>query len=168
MALADRIEMDEDTMNDSREPSELDRLVDNIIVAIDADESAIYSKDVIAEFRNPSNIGPIDDADGNGIADGLCMDTMEIWIKVEEDRITRCTFYTDGCGATIACGSRLTKMVIGKTTDEAEKLRAEELELSLGGLPEDHKHCTNLAIIAFRNAIRDRRGKMARNEEGGD
>ncbi|TFG69832.1 MAG: iron-sulfur cluster assembly scaffold protein, partial [Methanomassiliicoccus sp.] len=98
MALTDRIGMDENTMNDNRESSELDKLVDNIMVAIDADESAIYSKDVIAEFRNPANIGPIDEADGNGVADGLCMDTMEIWIKVEEDRITRCTFYTDGCG----------------------------------------------------------------------
>jgi len=168
MALTDRIGMDENTMNNNRESSELDRLVDNIMVAIDADEYAIYSKDVIAEFRSPANIGPIDEADGNGVADGLCMDTMEIWIKVEKDRITRCTFYTDGCGATIACGSRLTKMIIGKTIDEAEKLRAEELEHSLGGLPEDHKHCANLAIIAFRNAIRDRREKMARNEEDRD
>ncbi len=161
-----RIQMDEGAMSDEQEASELDRLVDNIMAVIDADESAIYSKEVIAEFRNPANVGPIDEANGNGIADGLCKDTMEIWIRVEDGRITRCVFYTDGCGATIACGSRLTKMVSGKTIDEAKKLRAEELEHSLGGLPEDHRHCANLAIIAFRNAIRDCEGRNSKTKKG--
>lgn len=142
-------------MSGKDEPSELDRLVENIVTAMDADDSKVYSKEVISEFRDPANVGPLEDADGTGVADGLCADTMHIWVKLDGDRVVQCTFYTDGCGATIACGSRLTKLVAGKTVEEAMSIRPENLIESLGGLPEDHIHCASLSIIAFRNAIRD-------------
>ncbi|MEW5748626.1 MAG: iron-sulfur cluster assembly scaffold protein [Candidatus Thermoplasmatota archaeon] len=136
-------------------PSELDTLVENIVTAMEAEDSRVYTKEVVAEFRDPANVGPLDGADGHGLADGLCGDTMQVWVKVDGGRVTGCTFYTDGCGATIACGSRLTKMVTGLTAEDAKALRPEELVASLGGLPEDHVHCASLAVIAFRNAMRD-------------
>jgi nitrogen fixation NifU-like protein len=154
-------------MNDREEPSELDRLVENIVLAMEAEDSKTYTKEVIAEFRDPANVGPLDGADGTGIADGLCMDTMYMWVKFDGDRIVQCTFYTDGCGATIACGSRLTKLVTGKTVDEATALRPEDLISALGGLPEDHIHCASLSVIAFRNAVRDAQAKRDRTNGGG-
>lgn len=152
---------------DGKESSELDRIVQNIISVLESEDSKIYSKDVIAEFQNPANVGSVADADGRGIADGLCNDTMEITLKLDGDRIAECMFFTDGCGATIACGSRLTKVAIGKTIEEGLEIEPEYLAGLLGGLPDDHKHCTSLAVIALRNALRDyvRRYK---EKEGGE
>lgn len=142
---------------------ELDSLAESISRIIEAEDSKIYSQEVIDEFRNPSNVGRMEDADGVGIADGLCGDSMEMYIKVENGRISRCTFFTDGCGATIACGSRLTRFVEGLEVDEAASVRPSDLISLLCGLPADHEHCATLAVMALRNAIRDFR---KREEEG--
>ena len=147
--------------------SDLDELVQNIMTILDAEDARIYSKEVIAEFKDPANVGTLEDADGRGVADGLCNDTMEICIKMEEGRIARCVFFTDGCGATIACGSRLTKKAIGMDVDDAMTIRPEDLIAELGGLPDDHKHCATLAVIALRNAVRNFKGKAAENPDGG-
>ena len=140
---------------EEQQASELDRLVESIMVVIDAEDSKIYSRQVIDEFKDPANVGMVGNPDGIGIADGLCNDTMEITLKLEGNRISKCMFFTDGCGATIACGSRLTRMAIGRTVDEALAIRPEDLEKALGGLPEEHKHCASLAVIALRNAVRN-------------
>ena len=153
------------TMNDKGTPSELDRLVENIVTAMETEDSKTYTKEVISEFRNPANVGPLDDADGSGVADGLCMDTMHMWVRIDGGKVLRCTFYTDGCGATIACGSRLTKLVTGRTTDKAMAISPEDLVASLGGLPEEHIHCASLSVIAFRNAVRDAKGRTGANTE---
>ena len=152
---------------DGGESSELDRIVQNIISVLESEDSKIYSEDVIAEFRNPANVGSVADADGVGIADGLCNDTMEITLKLDGDRIARCMFFTDGCGATVACGSKLTKIAIGKTVEEALEIEPEYLAGLLGGLPDDHKHCTSLAVIALKNALRNY-VKRRNEEEGGE
>jgi nitrogen fixation NifU-like protein len=149
------------------EPEELDRLIENIMTRLDEEDSRIYSRKVIEEFRNPSNVGPIEDCDGHGLADGLCNDTMEMFVKLDGDRITGCSFLTDGCGATIACGSRLTRMVKGKTLAEAANVSPKELVASLGGLPDDHIHCASLAVIALRNAIRACKSRRGRDPHGG-
>lgn len=154
-------------MSDKRDGSELDQLVENIVTAMEAEDSKIYTKEVLAEFRDPANIGPIDGADGTGVADGLCRDTMQIWVKLDGERLACCTFYTDGCGATIACGSRLTKMATGLTVEDAMDLRPEDIISSLGGLPEEHIHCASLSIIALRNALRDALDKRMVKEGGG-
>jgi len=154
------------TMTDKDSPSELDNLVENIVTAMEAEDSKIYTKEVISEFRDPANVGPLDDADGTGVADGLCMDTMHMWVRLEGGRVSQCTFYTDGCGATIACGSRLTKLVTGRTTDDAMAIGPEDLIKSLGGLPEEHIHCASLSVIAFRNAVRDAMGKTGADAGG--
>ncbi len=148
-------------MSDKEGASDLDRLVENIVTAMEAGDSKIYSKEVISEFRDPANVGPLDDADGSGVADGLCTDTMHMWVRIDDDKVSRCTFYTDGCGATIACGSRLTKLVTGRAVDEAMAIGPEELIESLHGLPEEHVHCASLSVIAFRNAVRNARSRMS-------
>lgn len=152
-------------MSERETPSELDRLVENIVTAMEAEDSKIYTKEVISEFRDPANVGPLDDADGVGVADGLCMDTMHMWVKLDGGKVAQCTFYTDGCGATIACGSRLTRLVTGMTVEEALSLRPEDLITSLGDLPEEHRHCASLSVIAFRNAVRNAKDRSG--EPGG-
>lgn len=155
-------------MSERKGPSELDQLVEHIVTAMEAEDSKVYTKEVIAEFRDPANVGPLDDADGTGIADGLCMDTMQMWVRLEGGSVAQCTFYTDGCGATIACGSRLTRLVTGRTVEDAVAIGPEDLVASLGGLPEAHRHCASLSVIAFRNAVRDAKGKAERTRGRGE
>ena len=86
---------------------------------IEYDEEQIYSNIVIFEYRNPSNFGDIENPDAIGMIKGPCGDTMKITLKIEKKRIKNVSFWTDGCGATIACGSMLTKMIKGFTIEEA-------------------------------------------------
>lgn len=158
----------EKTVSDKRasasEEDELDVLAENISRILEEGYAQTYSPEVIAEFRNPANVGLLEDADGKGVADGLCNDTIEMYIKVRNRRIVACTFMTDGCGATIACASRLTRFVKGMAVDEAMMVTPNDLISLLNGLPEEHRHCAALAVLALRNAIRDHRSR--RKKEG--
>jgi len=140
---------------EDRPEDELDTLVEQISRIIEHGDEKLYSKEVLREFRNPSQVGRMPDADAEGIADGLCGDTMEFYLKIRSRVVDMCTFYTDGCGATIACGNRLARLVIGKTVDDAMSIKPSDLISLLNGLPEAHEHCASLAVIALRNAIRN-------------
>jgi nitrogen fixation NifU-like protein len=153
---------------DEGEQSDLDELVEGITSILEAEDSRIYSKEVIAEFRRPANVGYLSDPDGIGIADGLCNDTMEITLRLDGERIAKCMFFTDGCGATIACGSRLTREVTGRKITEAIEIGADDLINMLGGLPDDHRHCASLAVIALRNAIRNLGRRDVQGQGGGE
>jgi nitrogen fixation NifU-like protein len=153
MAGAERATMSGES--DDGEKKELDTLVENISRILQLEDEALYSKEVVEEFRDPFNVGRMNDSDGQGIADGLCGDTMEFYIKVGSGRIDKCSFYTDGCGPTIACGSRLARFVTGKDLEAATLVTPNDLVSLLNGLPPDHEHCASLAVIALRNALRD-------------
>jgi nitrogen fixation NifU-like protein len=143
------------------EERELDRIVANITEMLTEQDADVYSSRVIREFKRPSNLEHMDDPDARGVSDGLCGDTMVVYLRIEEERIERCTFETDGCGATVACGSMLTRIASGMPLESASGIDSEELLSALGGLPEDHRHCATLAVIALRNAIRDFRRRQA-------
>lgn len=144
--------------------NELDTLVENMTRLLEQGDRELYSPEVIAEFKNPTHAGRMSDADGSGIADGLCQDTMEIYIKVSGDEIERCMFYTDGCGASIACGNRLARFVEGMSMEDARRIRASDVVSLLNGLPADHEHCAALTVIALNNALRDFEAKRPREE----
>jgi nitrogen fixation NifU-like protein len=148
--------------------SELDRIVANIAEMLAEQDSETYSPKVIREFRNPSNLAHMDDPDGQGISDGLCGDTMMVYLKIEDGMISRCTFETDGCGATVACGSMLTRIAEGLSLENATGIDPEQLLSALDGLPDGHRHCATLAVIALKNAVRDFVKRQAADaEEGG-
>ncbi|BAF58762.1 NifU homolog [Pelotomaculum thermopropionicum SI] len=114
-----------------------------------------YSDTVIDHARNPRNVGNIPNCDGFSQETGECGDTMAIWLKVIDNKINNATFWTDGCGTTIACGSMVTEMAKNLSVEEALKIKAEDILNALGGLPEDHAHCAALAAEALRNAVKD-------------
>ena len=122
---------------------------------IEYEEEQTYSKIVIREYRHPSNFGIIENSDAVGEIKGPCGDTMKITLKIENNRIIKANFWTDGCGATIACGSILTKMIKGKTLLEANDLSNIRLIEALDGLPIEHHHCTILAINTLQKAIKN-------------
>ena len=120
-----------------------------------ADARKIYSETVIDHAMNPRNLGDMPDDDGYARVTGPCGDTMEIWLKVKNDSITRATFFTDGCGTTIAAGSMITEMVRGKKVTEAGRITRQDVLDALQGLPEESEHCALLAANTLKAAIRD-------------
>jgi len=114
----------------------------------------MYSQTVIREYRNPSNFGVIENPDALGEVKGPCGDTMKISLRIEDGKIRDACFWTDGCGATIACGSMLTKMIKGEALDGASAITSEKLTSALEGLPDEHMHCSKLAVNTLRKAIK--------------
>ncbi len=120
----------------------------------------MYSEKVLDHFRNPRNVGEIEDADGVGsVGNPVCGDMMSIYIKVKDDKIEDIKFRTFGCGAAIATTSMTTELAKGKTLDEAMTITRQDVADELGGLPPVKMHCSNLAADALHEAIKDYRGK---------
>jgi len=119
------------------------------------DMKRIYSEKTIDHFLNPRNLGEVHAPDGFGRITGPCGDTMEISLKVRDGRVMNTSFWTDGCGPSIASGSMVTELAKGKSVSEAHRITQQDLLDALGGLPEDSLHCTLLAANTLREAIKD-------------
>jgi len=115
----------------------------------------VYSETAIDHAMNPRNAGSIAGADGFGSVTGPCGDTMEIWLKVKDGKVEDASFWTDGCGTSIASGSMATEMIRGKDIGQALRINQGEVLRALGGLPEDSIHCALLAADTARAAIQD-------------
>ncbi|MCX8033605.1 MAG: Fe-S cluster assembly scaffold protein NifU [Thermoleophilia bacterium] len=131
----------------------------------------MYSEQVMEHFRNPRNVGVIEDADGVGeVGNPVCGDMMRIYIKVKDGVIEDIKFQTLGCGAAVASSSMMTEMAKGKTLDEALKITNDMVAEALGGLPPAKMHCSNLAADGLRAAIEDymarHGGKAGSDPEG--
>ncbi len=128
----------------------------------------VYSEKVLEHFRNPRNVGELENPDGVGIeGNPVCGDLMEIHIRVEDDRITDIKFKTFGCGSAIATSSMVTELAKGKTLDEALEITRQDVADELDGLPKQKMHCSNLAADALHKAIEDYRKKQAPKQSGG-
>jgi len=116
----------------------------------------MYSEKVMEHFRNPRNVGDMENPDGIGhVGNPVCGDIMELYIKVKDNVITDAKFKTFGCGAAIATSSMVTELVIGKTIEEALKISNSAVAEALGGLPPVKMHCSVLAEEALKSAIDD-------------
>lgn len=117
---------------------------------------ALYSNIVMDHFRNPRNVGHIDDADGIGeVGNPRCGDIMTIYLRIEEDRITDVKFETFGCGSAIASSSMATELIKGKPLKEALQLTNKAVAEALNGLPPHKMHCSVLAEEAIKAAIQN-------------
>ena len=120
-----------------------------------------YSEKVLEHFRNPRNVGELENPDGVGVeGNPVCGDLMEIHIQVVDDRITDIKFKTFGCGSAIATSSMVTELAKGKTLDEALNINRQDVANELDGLPKQKMHCSNLAADALHKAIEDYRKKQ--------
>lgn len=116
----------------------------------------LYSEKVMDHFRNPRNLGKMEDADGVGeVGNAKCGDIMKIYIKVENDIITDVSFNTFGCGSAIASSSMATEMIKGKPVGEALELTNKAVAEALDWLPAHKMHCSVLAEEAVRAAVKD-------------
>jgi nitrogen fixation protein NifU and related proteins len=120
----------------------------------------MYSEKVMEHFKNPRNVGVIEDADGVGeVGNPVCGDMMSFYIKVKDDIIDDVKFQTFGCGAAIAVSSMVSQMAKGKTLAEASKITNKMVAEALEGLPKQKLHCSNLGADALQKAIADYRAK---------
>ncbi len=117
---------------------------------------ALYSEKVMDHFRNPRNVGVIEDADGIGeVGNAKCGDIMKIYLKIENDIIADVKFETFGCGSAIASSSMATELIKGKPISEALTLTNKAVAEALDGLPAHKLHCSVLAEEAIKNALKD-------------
>jgi nitrogen fixation NifU-like protein len=117
---------------------------------------ALYSEKVMDHFRNPRNVGVIENADGVGeVGNAKCGDIMKIYLKIENDTIIDVKFETFGCGSAIASSSMATEMIKGKKISEALELSNKAVAEALDGLPPAKMHCSVLAEEAIKSAVKD-------------
>ena len=117
---------------------------------------ALYSEKVMDHFRNPRNVGVIEDADAVGeVGNAKCGDIMKMYLKIEDDIVEDVKFETFGCGSAIASSSMATELIKGKPVSEAMHLTNKAVTEALGGLPAYKLHCSVLAEQAVRAAVID-------------
>jgi nitrogen fixation NifU-like protein len=138
--------------------ADISRILEEIQRQIIEQARTIYSPQVIEHAYNPRNLGHMDRPDAFAIRHGLCGDTMEIHLRLDNERIEQeiineVRFMTDGCDPSIACGSMLTTMVQGISLEEAGIIEPEDLLTALGGLPQETAHCAYLTVDTLREAI---------------
>lgn len=129
-----------------------------------------YTKEVLEHFRNPHNVGKMENPDGKGLeGSAACGDMVAVYLKVNPDThiIKDISFESYGCASNIATASIITDLAKGKTLEDAKKITWKQAAEALGGLPPVKAHCSVLAVEGLRSAIRDyeeRHGMVVENE----
>ena len=135
---------------------DLEKFAQELQAQVLAQAERRYTKIVIDLWQNPRNYRRIDSPDGYASVTGSCGDTMEMFLKMKDDRIFECTFNTDGCATTLACGSVATELAKNKTFIQAlASVGADAILKKLGGLPKEDIHCAQLAAETLRKALAD-------------
>ncbi len=117
---------------------------------------ALYSEKVMDHFRNPRNVGVIEDANGIGeVGNAKCGDIMKMYLKIENDIVQDVKFETFGCGSAIASSSMATELIKGKPVSEVKTLTNKAVAEALDGLPDYKMHCSVLAEEAIQSALED-------------
>ena len=121
---------------------------------------ALYSEKVMDHFRNPRNVGVIEDANAVGeVGNAKCGDIMKMYLKIEDGIIEDVKFETFGCGSAIASSSMATEMIKGKPVEEAAQRSNKAVAEALDGLPDYKMHCSVLAEEAIKSALEDYNSK---------
>ena len=124
---------------------------------------ALYSEKVMDHFRNPRNVGVIEDADGVGeVGNAKCGDIMKIYLKIKDDVIEDAKFETFGCGSAIASSSMATEMIKGKPVSQAMALTNKAVVEALDGLPAHKVHCSVLAEEAIKKALQSEERRVGK------
>lgn len=134
---------------------DFDEFVNKLQKEIIDKELLDYNERIVELYHNPINWGqpPEEEITETHAYEGPCGDTMQFFLKIKNNKIEKANFITDGCGATVACGSQTTMLIEGRSLEFAENLKSKDIEKALNGLPEDHKHCAELAKRTLRRLI---------------
>jgi nitrogen fixation NifU-like protein len=134
---------------------DFDKAMDELQASIIEDARKIYSEKVIQSWLNPKYMGEMESPQGHGKVTGPCGDTVQIFLRIDNNKIIDARFITDGCATTIAAGCMACELAMGKPLKEAFKITKEIIVEQLGGLPEESIHCALLASNTLRAALTD-------------
>ena len=133
----------------------MDDFIDNLQEQIFKETRETYGEEVFSRWQKPRFMERMTDASCVGRITGTCGDTMEIYLQLEGDRIQKASFFTDGCGSSVACGSVAAELATGKEFDEAVLMGGDTILEILKGLPKEECHCAYLAAEALQVAIHE-------------
>ena len=143
---------------------EFDALVDQLQTQSFNDAKEAFGQKGFDRWRNPRFNGPIDDADGFGRITGGCGDTMEIYLKFSDNKVTGASYVTDGCGSSALCGSFAAELSMGRSPDELLELEPKDILDTIGTFPESDAHCATLSIEALQEALNNYMIKQAKKK----
>ena len=132
------------------------------------DMEKVFTPAVIDHANNPRRVGSLSDADGFASMHSDCGESMEIWLNIKNSRIEDFRFWSDGCGATVACGSMVGELICGKTISQAMKIRAQDIIKALKGLPKGNWHCAVLAVKTLKEAVKNYLARQKVDENKGE
>ena len=135
--------------------NELDDFIDGLQNWILDETRAEFGDVAFERWQNPIYVGALDIPDGHGRVTGSCGDTMQIFLKFEDNKVKEATFLTDGCGSSTVCGSFAAELALGKTPDELVQITGETILEILGRFPEESRHCAFLAAETLQDALDD-------------
>jgi nitrogen fixation NifU-like protein len=152
-------------MGDTHMGNTLDEFVNELREGISHETKKAYGEKAYQRWLNPLFMGSMKNPDGHARLRGVCGDTMEIFLRFENDRVKEASFRTDGCGSSIVCCSIAAEMAIGRNPDELLEISGEAILQKLGGFPKEDEHCAKLAAETLQEALNNymikqtRRGK---------
>lgn len=130
-------------------------LLEKLQAEIIEDARKHYSEKAIDLWLNPRNFGTITNPQGYAKVGANCGDTIEMFLRIKEDKILEAKFVTEGCGPTLAAGSMATELAIAKTVSEALTINQKMILEHLEGMPKESEHCAQLAVDTLKEALRD-------------
>ena len=136
----------------TKKPDDLFKELEQSIID---DMKRVHSETTVDHFLNPRNLGRLPSPDGAARMTDPYGSTMEIYLKVKDGKVMKASFWTDGCGCSIASGSMATELAKGKSLLDAQRITQYDIQDALGGLPEDDVRCALLASQALKEAIKD-------------
>ncbi len=144
---------------------DFDDFVRELEAQIHQETREAYGEKAFERWRKPRFMGVLTKPDGYGRVTGTCGDTMEIFLRVEEEIVKEASFQTDGCGSSMVCGSFAAEMCLEKTPDEILEITGEAILEELGGLPREDQHCAFLASETLQEALHDYMVNERRHEK---
>jgi len=134
---------------------DIDAFVDDLQLEIIAEVREQYSETVLDHWLHPRNCRRLAGASGQARVTGPCGDTMEFFVRVQDDRLAEVTFQTDGCMTTIVAASMAVELATDQPVERAWTIRQADILKALGGLPEESEHCAKLAATTLHAALED-------------
>ncbi len=132
---------------------ELDVFLNNLQDNIFTEAKESYGDRGFDRWCNPRFCKVLENADSHAVLTGSCGDTMEIFLKMKGDRVTKASYRTDGCGSSSICGSFAAELSIGKRADEILDMSGKTILEETGRFPKEEEHCAHLAITTLKEAI---------------
>ena len=132
---------------------DFDALVEKLQEQVFNEAKEAFGEKGFQRWRHPLYRGALENADAHAHIKGECGDTMEIFMKFENNRVSEASFTTDGCGASTVCGSFAAEIIQGKTVEELIEITGESILKEIGRLPEENIHCAFLAAETIQEAL---------------